>query len=91
MKNAAVYCRVSTDSQEREGTSLQTQLEACLKYCANKNYEVVHRYSETFSGLSLERPELDKLREFVRNEAIEVIVCYSLDRLSRDPGQRLYF
>ena len=86
MKNAAVYCRVSTDSQEREGTSLQTQLEACLKYCANKNYEVVHRYSETFSGLSLERPELDKLRELVRNEAIEVIVCYSLDRLSRDPG-----
>ena len=29
---AAIYCRVSTDNQEREGTSLQTQLEACLKY-----------------------------------------------------------
>ncbi len=27
---AAIYCRVSTDNQEREGTSLQTQLEACL-------------------------------------------------------------
>jgi len=34
----------------------------------------------------LERPELDKLRELVRNEQIDVIVCYSLDRLSRDPG-----
>jgi len=86
MKNAGIYCRVSTDSQEREGTSLQTQLEACLKYCENKNFEVAYRYSETFSGLSLERPELDKLRELVRAEAIDIIVCYSLDRLSRDPG-----
>jgi site-specific DNA recombinase len=31
--NAAIYCRVSTEGQEQEqeqdGTSLQTQLEAC--------------------------------------------------------------
>ena len=30
---AVVYCRVSTDDQDKEGTSLQTQLDACLKYC----------------------------------------------------------
>ncbi len=29
---AAIYCRVSTDNQEAEGTSLQTQLEACLLF-----------------------------------------------------------
>ena len=43
-------------------------------------------FNETYSGLSLERPELDKIRELVRNEEIDSIVCYSLDRLSRDPG-----
>ena len=85
MKSAAIYCRVSTDSQEREGTSLQTQLEHCLAYCQNKGYEVTHRFSEAYSGLSLERPELDKLRDLVRNEAIDAIICYSIDRLSRDP------
>lgn len=26
---AAIYCRVSTEDQEREGTSLDSQLEAC--------------------------------------------------------------
>ena len=83
---AAIYCRVSTDNQEREGTSLQTQLENCLKYCQGKGYDVSYRFSEAYSGLSLERPELDELRERVRDEMIEVIVCYSLDRLSRDPG-----
>lgn len=86
MIRAAIYCRVSTDSQEREGTSLQTQLENCLKYCESKGYDVSYRYSEAFSGLSLERPELDKLRELVRNESIDVVVCHSLDRLTRDPG-----
>jgi site-specific DNA recombinase len=83
---AAIYCRVSTDNQEREGTSLQTQLENCLKYCHDKGYDVSYRFSEAYSGLSLERPELDNLRELVRNEDIDIIVCYSLDRLSRDPG-----
>ena len=83
---AAIYCRVSTDNQEREGTSLQTQLENCLKYCQDKGYDIAYRFNETYSGLSLERPELDKLREIIRNEEIDVIVCYSLDRLSRDPG-----
>jgi site-specific DNA recombinase len=84
MKNAAVYCRVSTDSQEKEGTSLQTQLENCFDYCKKKDYEVTHKFSESFSGLSLERTELDKLRELVRAEAIDVVVVYCLDRLSRN-------
>ena len=83
---AAIYCRVSTDNQEREGTSLHTQLENCLKYCESKGYDVSNRFSEAYSGLSLGRPELDKLRELVRDEQMDVIVCYSLDRLSRDPG-----
>jgi site-specific DNA recombinase len=86
MIKAAIYCRVSTDNQEREGTSLQTQLENCLTYCQNKGYDASYRFSEAYSGLSLERPELDKLRELVRGEVIDVVVCYSLDRLTRDPN-----
>ncbi|MFC1913211.1 recombinase family protein [Chloroflexota bacterium] len=83
---AAIYCRVSTEDQEREGTSLQTQLEACREYCQNKDYDVTYRFSEVYSGLTLERPKLNELRELVRAEDIDVIVCYCLDRLSRDPG-----
>ncbi|MFC2040435.1 recombinase family protein [Chloroflexota bacterium] len=83
---AAIYCRVSTDNQEREGTSLQTQLENCLTYCRDKGYDVSYRFCEAYSGLSLERPELDRLRELGRAEQIDVVVCYSLDRLTRDPG-----
>lgn len=85
MKTAAIYCRVSTDNQESEGTSLLTQLEACLKYCQDKGYDVAYRFSEAYSGLTLERPKLSELRELVRTEQIDVVVVYCLDRLSRDP------
>ena len=81
---ASVYCRVSTDNQESEGTSLQTQLEACSNYCQEKGYDIVYRYSETYSGLTLDRPQLNELRELVRNEQIDVVVVYCLDRLSRN-------
>ena len=61
MKTAAIYCRVSTEDQEREGTSLQTQLEVCLNYCKDKSYNVAYCFSEAYSGLTLERPKLNEL------------------------------
>jgi len=85
MNQTAIYCRVSTEDQEKEGTSLQTQLEACLAYCHQKGYQVVRQFVETYSGLSLERPKLNELRELIRANDIDVIVVYCLDRLSRDP------
>lgn len=85
MVRAAIYCRVSTENQETEGTSLQTQLENCLNYCQDRGYNVAYRFSEAYSGLALERPKLNELRELVRAGDIDLIIIYSLDRLSRDP------
>lgn len=85
-KTAALYCRVSTDAQEHEGSSLETQMLACLKYCQDKGIDAKYRFSETYSGLTLERPKLNELRDLVRSEAVDVVVCFCLDRLSRDPG-----
>ena len=81
---SAIYCRVSTDDQDKEGTSLQTQLEACLKYCHEKGYQVARKFTETYSGLTLDRPQLTELRGLVRADDIDVIVIYCLDRLSRN-------
>lgn len=84
---AAIYCRVSTEDQEREGTSLQSQLDACLKLARERDYEVPEGFNlmETYSGLSLERPKLNELRQWVRDKEVGVVVAYTLDRLSRDP------
>lgn len=87
MKTAVIYCRVSTEDQEREGTSLDSQREACLAKANELGYEVPDEYIlvEVYSGLSLERPRLDELREWIKHEEIEALVVYSTDRLSRDP------
>jgi len=84
---AAIYCRVSTEDQEREGTSLQSQLEACLKKADELGYEVPKEFIilETYSGLTLDRPKLPRLRQWVRDKEVDAAIDYTLDRLSRDP------
>jgi site-specific DNA recombinase len=84
---AVIYCRVSTEDQEREGTSLQSQLEACLKKAQELEYDVQEEriLTEIFSGLMLDRPKLTQLREWVKRKEIDAVIVYSTDRLSRDP------
>jgi site-specific DNA recombinase len=82
---AAVYVRVSSTHQEREGASLETQEAACRQYCAAKGWLVLepHIYRETHKRWLLhERPEMTKLREAARDHAFDVVVCYCVDRLS---------
>ena len=86
MSKVVVYCRVSTDKQEVEGTSLDTQQKACFakaQELAGPDDEIVV-LRETYSGLTLERPELTKLRDWVKQGQVKVVIIYSCDRLARD-------
>ena len=85
MPNSAIYCRVSTEDQEREGTSLDSQKDACEKKARELNLSISHTFLEAYSGLSLDRPKLSILRDLIRNHRVDVVIAYSLDRLSRDP------
>ena len=81
---AAIYCRVSTDKQEQDGTSLDSQESACKAYCDQHGLTVADVYRETFSGYTRERPQLRKLREQVRSGAVDTVVVYATDRLARN-------
>lgn len=52
---AALYCRVSTDLQEKEHT-IESQLEALRKYAQDKGYEVVAEYLDEGYGLQWRVP-----------------------------------
>ena len=85
---AAIYVRVSTDKQEEDGTSLDTQEARCRQYAAEHGFAVdeAHVYRETFTGTELwDRPQLTTLRRAIRERAVDAVVCYAIDRLSRDP------
>ena len=85
MKNAAIYCRVSTEDQVREGYSLGEQLDKLKDLCKFRNYKVYGVYED--AGISAKdmdhRPEFKKMLENVKNKKVNVIVSYKLDRLTR--------
>jgi len=83
MMKVALYCRVSTDLQEKEQT-IQSQVEALRKYAHDKGYEVVAEFlDDGYSGATLERPALDKLRDALRSGEFEAVLVHSPDRLAR--------
>ena len=84
---AAIYTRVSSAAQEAEGTSLQTQEERCRAYAVEHGYQLdeAHVFREVHSGADLaERPRLLALRKQLRAGAINVVIAYAVDRLSRN-------
>jgi site-specific DNA recombinase len=84
-KLAIVYCRVSTKGQ-RDGTSLQTQAEACIKHAESLGYTVGRVTKEVFSGAELwDRPQLSRDRAELKSGMFHALFCYSTDRLARDP------
>ena len=80
---AIVYARVSTDAQERDGTSLETQVRACLDYAAAAGWSVVATVRDAASGFSLERPGIERVRQAMRQAEADVVLAYAVDRLSR--------
>jgi site-specific DNA recombinase len=84
---SAIYCRVSTEDQEREGTSLISQRQACLVKAKEAGYEVPGDFifSEAWTGTDTDRPKLNELRQMIRDRLLDAVICYSTDRLARNP------
>ncbi len=80
----AIYVRVSTDAQERDGTSLDSQAEACSSFAATRGWTVTATIRDAASGFLLERRGLERLRDLVRKREIDVVLAYAVDRLSRN-------
>src|SRR5207253_398797 len=85
---AALYSRVSSPGQEQDGTSLDTQEAADRRHAVALGATILaeHVYREVYSGIELwERPQLTRLRDAIRHREVDVVVCYAIDRLARDP------
>lgn len=82
----AIYIRWSTEDQG-EGTTLEVQLEGCSLFVKSQGWVVNEDLifvDDGYSGGSLERPALNRLRRLVRESKIDCVVVFKLDRLSRN-------
>ena len=80
----ALYLRVSTDDQTKNGTSLEVQDERLRAYCIARGWGVAEAYTDDGqSARTLDRPALHRLREDARQKKLDVVLIYRLDRLTR--------
>src|SRR5687768_14649251 len=79
---AVMYARVSTDAQERDGTSLDTQDRACRSYAEASGWWTLESIRDTASGL--DRPGVSRIRLMLKQGSVDVIIAYAVDRISRN-------
>jgi hypothetical protein len=84
-----IYARVARKADRPDGT-IGLQLQALRAKVAVERHEVVAEFIDNgYSGLRLDRPGLDALRQAASAGTIEAVWCLSADRLARDYAYQL--
>ena len=82
---AAIYARVSSERQRQEQT-IQSQTVALRELAEQRGMLVPEELvfeDDGFSGASLHRPALERLRDRAFEGCFEVVLCHAPDRLAR--------
>jgi site-specific DNA recombinase len=85
-KPAAIYARVSSDRQKEQNT-IASQTAALREYAQSHQYAIPPEWifeDDGYSGSVLARPGLERLRDLANEGAIETVLIYGPDRLSRN-------
>src|SRR6201996_1596589 len=89
LKRCAIYTRKSSEEGlEQEFNSLHAQREACESYIRSQKHEgwqlIKTAYDDGgISGGTMERPALKQLLADIRDNKVDIIVVYKVDRLTR--------
>lgn len=80
--NVAIYVRVSTEEQAREGFSIAAQRERLKMFCDSQGWNITKEYiEEGRSAKNTERPELQTMLKEL--DKFDMVLVYKLDRLTR--------
>jgi len=85
MRMAAIYARVSSE-QQREAHTIASQTAALIELARTLDLDVPKAWifeDEGYSGATLERPGLERVRDLAAEGQIQAVLVYSPDRLSR--------
>lgn len=80
---AAIYSRVSTAEQ-----SADNQLEQLRAYAATQGWGITAEYLDTDSGAHYDRPGFQQMLAAARQRRFDVLLFWSLDRLTREGAAR---
>lgn len=86
-KRAVIYTRVSTMTQVEEGHSLAAQEDTCRRYCEAQGLEVVQVYTDAGQSAMKDRPQFERMLEYVLSDGISHVVATRIDRIGRSVKQ----
>ncbi|NOZ58196.1 MAG: recombinase family protein [Euryarchaeota archaeon] len=82
-KRVAIYVRVSTEDQAKEGFSLDAQLERLRSYCSARGWVVYREYvDDGYSGRHTNRPAYQRMLREMDNW--DVLLVLKMDRIHRN-------
>lgn len=86
MKNTVLLCRCSTNRQD-----YNRQIDELTDYCGNNNWSILKVFANKVSGAKKleERPEIQEMISFVKNNQVDMVVVLSIDRLGRNTLEAL--
>lgn len=80
---AALYARVSTEDQAKEGFSIPAQLKRLNAYCKARGWQAVSEYvDDGYSGRSIRRPAYERMMQ--EKNSWDVLVVLKMDRIHRN-------
>jgi DNA invertase Pin-like site-specific DNA recombinase len=80
---AAIYTRVSTEDQAKEGFSLDAQLDKLRSYCNARDWEIGGEYiDDGYSGRNIKRPAYAKMIKEI--ESWDLLLVIKMDRIHRN-------
>lgn len=80
----ALYIRVSTQEQAREGISLAAQENLLREYCNMLKYDIYRVYMDDgYSAKNMNRPALKAMIEDMKDQQFESVIVWKLSRISR--------
>src|ERR1700745_1807175 len=85
MRMSAIYARVSSE-QQREANTIASQTASLLEFAQGHDLEVPKAWifeDDGYSGATLERPGLERVRDLAAEGQIQTVFVYSPDRVSR--------
>ena len=89
---AALYIRVSTEEQAKEGESLPAQESALVEYANEHGYRIVDIYKDAgVSGTRKveKRPEMMRLLDDVKQDKIDIVLFIKINRWFRSVSEWL--
>ena len=79
----AIYTRVSTEDQAKEGFSLDAQLDKLKSYCKARDWITAKEYvDDGYSGRNIKRPAYTKMMEEI--DSWDALLVIKMDRIHRN-------